>query len=350
MINRHKTLFGAIGNGLIFGENYAPPSPLPGGVPTSITFSPAGDAIVFSHANSPFISAYQWSFANGFGARYANPAVLPSAAPGQIDFTPNGSHIVGTQFVGGNSSLFAYSWSSSTGFGSRQTVALSGLANVRGLKVSPSGNHIAVTGVDLPTLKPISIVPWTGSAFGTPTYFSSTTSDTRTTTFSPDGNFVAVVGVNLGINVYPFSAGVLGTPFASGAGGTTTVDFTPSGNAIAWGGPGGEILRIAAWSNSGFGSFLPSPSVSSLINGVNSIAFSPLGNLLAIGANSSSIPLRVYRWLGNGIGDQLANPITLPSGAVISGRGIAFSPSGNAMVVCSQASPFIVAYKISALI
>ena len=349
MINRHKTLFGVFRDGLIFGEAYAPPSPLPGGTPTSVRFSPDGDAIVLSHANSPFISAYQWSFTSGFGARYADPAVLPSAAPGQIDFTPNGSHIIGTQFAGGNSSLFSYNWSSSTGFGSRQTVTLSGLSNVRGLKVSPSGSHIAVTGVDVTTLKPVSIVPWTGSAFGTPSYFSSTTSDTRTTTFSPDGNFVAVVGVNLGINIYPFSAGVLGTPFASGAGGTVTVDFTPSGNAVAWGGPGGEILRIAAWSNSGFGSFLSSPDISSLSGGVNSIAFSPLGNLFVIGANSGTDPLRVYRWLGNGVGNQLTNPTTLPSGAVISGRGIAFSPSGNVMVVCSQSSPFIVAYKIFAL-
>lgn len=102
-----------------FGTKYTDPAVLPPGNPSDITFSPAGDVVVFSHIVSPYISAYAWSDATGFGTKFANPA---TTSPGRIDrlaFAPTGTEIAVGRGGSGGANAF-YRWSGA-GFGAYVT-------------------------------------------------------------------------------------------------------------------------------------------------------------------------------------------------------------------------------------
>ena len=337
MIGNRGSLLAASGSGTTFGEKFPDPAVLPTGIPTGVAFSPTGDAVVVTHATSPFITAYRWS-SSGFGAKYANPTVL-SANAFAVDFTPSGSHVI----ISSGSTLVAYEWSSTTGFGTRQQTASFG-SNVLTVRVSPSGEHIAINSANLLTL-----VPWTGTAFGG-SYVTPASGDygtsLRVVDFSPDGSFVGAVGVGGGIAVYPFFSGVLGSPYRASTGNVYGLDFNNAGSYLVWGGENGRALEIAAWSSSGFGAAVTTPSPSSFPGSPLSVCFSPLNSLLAVGLTSNTSPLYVYRWLGNALGSRFADPLTLPVGRVNGGRTMAFSPSGDALFVTHNSAPYVTAYKI----
>jgi hypothetical protein len=61
-------------------------------------------------------------------------------------------------------------------------------------------------------------------------------------------------------------------------------------------------------------------------------------------AHNTSPYITAYPWSGSGFGAKFSNPATLPSG---SGRGVAFSPAGDAVAVAHLSSPYITAYPWS---
>jgi WD40 repeat protein len=336
-----------------FGVKYANPAVLPTGNPTGVSFSPAGDAVIVTHNTFPFITAYSWSAA-GFGAKYANPSTALNSTPNGLTHT--GAYVLTLRSVTNSSELIAYQWSSASGFGAREAISISNTFLPQGIEISPSGYTIAIAGTDGTTLKPLQIIGINQDREEPePLFYSLGTmpgtiaaAAGRSVAWSPSGSHVALVGTNMGIAVFPYnvSTGTLGSPFTGGVGGVSTVQFTTPGNVLAWGGTTQEIFRITNWSSAGFGSNIETPPVS-IFGGINSIRFSPLNNLLAIGCNDSAAPLRVFQWTGTSVGSQLGNPDVLPTGVVADGRGIAFSPSGNDMVVCHQNPPYIIAYKIT---
>ena len=357
MLSNRLPLLAIAGIGDTFGEKFANPTVLPVGTGFGVAFSPAGNAVVVTHNTTPFISAYGWS-SSGFGARYANPAVLPNSAPGCVQFTPSGSHVITTETDGLNPSrLVAYQWSPTTGFGAKQTLALFDDA-LRSLDVSPSGSHIAVVGISAAALKPLVVVPWTGTAFGSPVIASSQTvasGDAVSVKFTPDGSQIAIGTAGNGNLIYPFSGGALGNP--STLPGTSNsarcIAFDSAGNTIYLGqffSGGTANTRIAGWKRSASGQFnIPIETGTSLLiaSAVQSLSMSPLDNLLVAGMSSSVLPLNAYRLSGGSILHRYADPRTMPTSGVSGRQAIAFSPSGDAVAICHQNSPFVTAYKIS---
>jgi WD40 repeat protein len=255
--------------------------------------------------------------------------------------------------------LVAYQWSPITGLGAKQVLALSSLT-ARNLDVSPSGSHIAVVGISAATLKPLAVVPWTGTAFGGPVIDSSQTvssGDAVSVKFTPDGSQIAIGagGAGNGNLIYPFSGGVLGSP--STLPGTFNaarcITFDSAGNTIYLGqffSGGTANTRIAGWKRSASGQFnIPIETGTSLLiaSAVQSLSMSPLDNLLVAGMASSVLPLNAYRLSGGSILHRYADPRTMPTGGVFGRQAIAFSPSGDAVAICHQNSPFVTAYKIT---
>ena len=102
-------------------------------------------------------------------------------------------------------------------------------------------------------------------------------------------------------------------------------------------------------SGTGFGTKYSDPST--LPNGSgNGIAFSPNRNVVVV-ANNANPCINAYPWTsGTGFGTRYSDPATLPSGNVINppnGYGVAFSPSGNDLVLAANKSPYIWAYPWS---
>lgn len=361
MLNSRSSLLAIAGIGDTFGEKYANPAVLPVGTGLGVAFSPAGNAVVVTHSTTPFISAYQWS-SSGFGARYTNPAVLPNGMPGSsgggVQFTPNGSHVITVETDGLNPNrLVAYQWSPTTGLGAKQTLALTDL-NVRSLDVSPSGSYIAVAGISAAALKPLVVVPWTGTAFGSPGITSSQTvssGDALSVKFIPDGSQIAIGTASNGNFIYPFSGGLLGSPSTlPGAINTARcITFDSAGNTIYLGqffSGGTANTRIAGWKRSASGQFnIPIETGTSLLiaSTAQSLSMSPLNNLLVAGMTSSVSPLNTYRLSGGSILYRYADPLTIPTNGITTRQAIAFSPSGDAVAICHQTSPFVTAYKIT---
>jgi len=96
------------------------------------------------------------------------------------------------------------------------------------------------------------------------------------------------------------------------------------------------------WSGSGFGTKFANPATLPPNNG-RGVAFSPAGNAIAV-AHLSSPYISAYPWSGSGFGTKFANPATLPTGL---GLGVAFSPAGNAIAVAHDSSPYVSAYPWS---
>jgi hypothetical protein len=70
-----------------------------------------------------------------------------------------------------------------------------------------------------------------------------------------------------------------------------------------------------------------------------------ISSLQAIAVVHNTTPfVSAYPWSGSGFGTKYADPATLPTGA---GRGVAFSPAGDAIAVAHTTSPFVSAYPWS---
>lgn len=341
MIGNRSSLLAVAGIGPTFGEKYANPSTLPAGNGTKAVFTPDENALIVTHTSSPYISAYQWS-SNGFGTKYANPGQLPPFITNGVEISQSGSHI----FTTSGSLLLAYSWTYASGFGARQSTDLSALIgnSPRPVAMHPSGSYICVAG------NGIAIVPWTGSAFGTPYLGASgatLSTDVRELAFSPDGNYLAVSGVDMGIAVYRFESGTLGTRYSASTGDVYTVSFNPTGDFIACSGQNGRALEIFNWSPSGFGSSVAVPSPNSWGTPPLALSFSPQNNMLALGSSSSSSPIRCFRWMTTYLGSIFADPPVMPTGAAFVGnKVVSFSPSGNSLAIAHNNSPAVTVYKI----
>ena len=61
-----------------YGTKYTNPAVLPTGDGRGVTYNPSGSVISVSHTNSPFITSYQWDDTTGYGTKYTDPAVLPT--------------------------------------------------------------------------------------------------------------------------------------------------------------------------------------------------------------------------------------------------------------------------------
>lgn len=131
---------------------------------SQVAWSPDGGAIIFTHFDSPLVSAYAFTSGDSWaiGSKYSNPSpsLLGSSATG-LALSNAGDYVaVGTNNSG--APLHTYAWSDSSGFGStRYIINASNGVEPRALAWSPTDNWIASLGVRGKA------VPWTGSGYGT---------------------------------------------------------------------------------------------------------------------------------------------------------------------------------------
>lgn len=102
---------------------------------------------------------------------------------------------------------------------------------------------------------------------------------------------------------------------------------------------GATTPRVEAyeWTNTGgFGTKYSNPA--SLPTGSGrGVAFSPSGNDLAV-AHDTSPYISVYPWSSSGFGTKYSNPSSLPAG---NGNDVAWHPSGNDIAVAHTTSPYL---------
>jgi len=151
------------------------------------------------------------------------------------------------------------------------------------------------------------------------------------------------------LSVYPWSSSGFGTQYVnpytlpSTAAGYCAA-FSPAGNALAYGYDTSiPYMDVYRWSASGFGAPYASPATSA--NGeVTGVAFSPAGDAIAA---SSGSPGYINAWPWNsttGYGAKYANPATFPTSYSYS---IAFSPAGTSIAISHASTPFVTAYPWS---
>ena len=147
-------------------------------------------------------------------------------------------------------------------------------------------------------------------------------------------------------DAYPFTSGVgFGTRYADPVTAiswpASSIDFAPSGNAVAFSTNTTPFLDVYRWSGNGFGSRYLDPATLPAGNTVG-VAFSSQGNAIASVNGSSSPNLEAWRWDSqNGFGTKYSNPATATFSAT---RAVVFHPSDTAVAVSNSNSPFINAY------
>lgn len=98
-----------------FGTRFSNPAVLAAGNGNSLSISRSLNAILLSHANSPFVSA--WTVSDtAFGTKYSNPPVLPSSA-GTGAALSAGSALV--RYSLSSPYVIAWNWSDAGGFGTK---------------------------------------------------------------------------------------------------------------------------------------------------------------------------------------------------------------------------------------
>ena len=102
-------------------------------------------------------------------------------------------------------------------------------------------------------------------------------------------------------------------------------------------------INAYPWSSvTGFGDKYANPS-SAPVNTVNGVAFSPSGNAL-VAAHIEAPYVAAYAWSLAGFGSRYADPATTPTGW---GRSVAFNPQGTAVAVGHDTSPYVSVYAWS---
>lgn len=289
---------------------------------------PSGQTIAITHASaSPYISAYAWSYANGFGSKYSNPPSAPTSKTfGEgLAFSPSGNDIVYSWFGGSSAPYFqAHPWTNSGGFGSKYADPASlTISSAAQLAFSPSGADIIIPpGTGTGANASATAYPWS-SGFGTKYANPATSNNGISVAWAPNGNDVVMGNApssgSVRIVAYSWSSG-WGTKYADPAtmpaGIPYNVDWRITGDAVGGSHFTSPYSTSYPWS-SGFGTKYADPST---LPGANAFSFQWSkrgGDDLAVGFETSPY-VNVYTW-SSGYGTKYANPATLPPAVV---RGI----------------------------
>jgi hypothetical protein len=228
---------------------------------------------------------------------------------------------------------------------------------------SPSAASNSVT-----TLAPSKVVLFSGqAAYSTGVTWDNTTGFVGSTQFSPATSIGQTVfssafnksksDVVLGVGTAGFN-GVIAYRWSdiTGFGAKYTdpntglfglvnsVAFSPASNAVAVAHDSSPYVSAFRFtSGTGFGTAYSNPAT--LPTGsAKCVEFSPTGGAVAVAHNSSPY-VSVYAWNSTtGFGTKYSNPATLPTGDATS---VAFTPNGNSIAIGHLSSPFITAYPWS---
>lgn len=295
---------------------------------------PIGELIV---AGTTTPAAYTM-FDSGFGARFAN-IVLAGDYSTDVAFNYNKTLIafakISEYLFISNTGIAIYNWSSS-GFGSKYPDPYPSIVDGSpGFPLNSSGGAIGQSVAWNP------IVNTVGETYIT----AGTWNTTITGQYTRSWRFVSPAitppgGLITGTWKYPVLSGTAINRIAK-------IAYSPDGLALAFS-AGKPVIFVYKLSADGLNTFISkyADPVGIDVNASGfSVAFNPAGNVIAIGTSQPSgapTPLYVYPWSNStGFGTKYTNPATIPGGTVY---GIAFSPSGNAIAVAHNSSPYISVY------
>lgn len=275
--------------------------------------------------------------------------------------TTNYSGVVAAVTCRNEPHIYTYPWSDTTGFGLRfatpENYPDPGTAGYMPVKFNPSRNVLFTGEGSIDYISDIYAYPWTASGPGAK-YSNPARVSGMGTIMGLDvnslGNCVAVSSSGKGIVVYPWSnSSGFGVPFIKPSDVSIygcDVVFSPSGAAIVVADAFTPFIHAYRWSPStGFGAKYSNPvtlpaRVDGRISG-QGLAFSPSGDAIAI-CDESPARVSVYAWTDStGFGTRYSNPSTLPTATF--SNDVAFSNAGNAIVYALSSAPYIQAYQWS---
>jgi len=313
--------------------------------------APKETFLAVGHLNSPFISAYPFSFDGGFGVKMANPTTLPAGNVIGLTFSKQGDLVALNHDSGARISV--YDWSKS-GFGTKYADPVSFVESGGrpGIEFSPAGTAVIKACAFDPRVEAHQFSKGTG--FGTRYADPDTTGITANSlglSMTPAGDAVATtVLMTSGPRVYVWAwtdAGGFGTRFANptsaiSSGQGFSIDFAPNGNAISVGNNNTPWLSAWQWSSSGFGTRYSNPSSPGTTP--EDVSFSSNQDFIGM-ALFGSPRIGAYSWTdASGFGTRYSNPSSLPQGG---GRGFGVSDDGSMVAAAFEASPWVAAYKFT---
>jgi len=274
-----------------------------------VGWSGDGGAIVFTHFDSPLVSAY--AFAGGaLGAKYSNPSSLPSGSSATgLAFSNSGSFVSLASNTSSNN-FYTYQWSDSSGFGARYTSNFLGGQEAKGIAWSNTDNWIGTVS------NRAKVIKWTGSGYGTEEDTAVNVSGQYRVSWNSAGDHVMFSAVTatatqrlliytwndvtgLGTNVspsfsfYPYDA-----------------QFSPDDKAIVVATNTYPYVKAFAWDNatSTLGSELSSTASPASATGTN-VAFNTAGDVVFLGVNNAKL-MNAYEFDSTtGFGSKYADPV-----------------------------------------
>lgn len=311
-----------------FGAKAADPTTLPTNGCHDVSIHPSGLAVVFTMADSPFISAYKVSRTQ-LGAKYADPSTISSGTQGEsVKFSNTGNSVVLTT---NNAALRAYSFSLDTGFGasfSTATVTGTGITALPSVAFSPANDYILIgVRAGASSTQRVRIYSWSESTgFGTQTGATLTSAQavdiSQRVAWSPSGNDVVIGYASTPfIHAYSVASGVFGTKYANPtvlpSASVTGVSFTNNGTHVIGTSNSttvpGNLFAYSFGSGTGFGT-RTTPSTNPAPAQGRDLAISKNDNFIVRGSNVSPY-IEAWQWSA-GFGSKYSNPSTLPTGVV----------------------------------
>lgn len=322
------------------------------------TPNPIAMAAILTHNTSPYVTAYNWSYANGFGSKYSNPGTLP-AGGGKNGLTYNRSRSAVAVGFAGSPWVNVYPWNRNSGWGSKysdpNTLPDISTSNTNGLSFSNDEKALCVAANNNSPY--VWAYPWSnstgwGAKFANPGTLPP--SDIRNCVFHPYSQHILLTG-----GTAP-RAGIWNFNTGTGWGTKLTAPATlPASvaNQAAWG-PTGEYVAMALDSSpylyaypftpsGGWGTKYTDPTSALPSQYGAGCAFNSIGSVVFVSGNLSNATqpqISAFRFTkASGFGTKFANPSTITTSNAT--NMISVAPDDSAFVMPLGGTPYIAAYK-----
>jgi hypothetical protein len=136
-----------------------------------------------------------------------------------------------------------------------------------------------------------------------------------------------------GVAVYPWTSSGYGAKFTNPAAGGSALALSATKGAIAIGSRN-PLAHAWPFSASGFGTKYTNPASLAVDTNVRGMNFNPSGSALAIGRDTTPF-IMAFNWSSSGFGSQFSNPSVLPGGVPYE---VKFHPNGNTLFVGTSAA------------
>jgi WD40 repeat protein len=311
------------------------PGDVAAGNGTCVDFSPDGTAVAVGYAVTPFLSVYPWTGA--FGTEAAAGTAIDATANG-IKWRPDGAFVAVTN--DGTMKLDVYPWNG-TALGTPIQPSATPTGIIEGVDWNSTGTVLVVATRTSPFVYAYSFDGATLTQLDTDDPAGGATD----VAFSPDDAYVAVSHlVSPYVTVLPWTGTAFGTKVSDPAtpppNNGLSVAWSADGTFLAVGGAGTPYVSLYPWASGAFGARVIPLSGDEPGSSVEGVVFSRTGAFL--GACEGVTPfVHTYPILQDGTLGTAVNPGVDPAGACLD---IDFSEDGAYVIVAHTTTPFFSAW------